>query len=347
MSVDDRLRLAFAGMHPIRRAGLLEKFGTAADLLHAIETGAVSVPGHARAAAGTPASDRWAQLKALGIEAVFREDVRYPSALAVLPDAPDVLFVRGMLPLEPGVAVVGTRRASQYGRRLARSFGSVLAEAGRPVISGLARGIDGCAHRGVVAAGGVGVAVLGCGPDVWYPLEHRSLGEALLEGGGAVLSEYPPGAPPLGWRFPPRNRVISGLSAAVVVVEATRTGGALITARAALDQGRDVLAVPGDVDRVSSEGCNLLIRDGAIPVLGGEDLIEAVALLLGPSPRAVRTGGPESDEDPLVAALGPLGRSFEWLAVHLRLPIPELLARVAGLETQGKVTVSGDVVVRA
>lgn len=339
VSTEDRLRLAHVGMHPARRLALLDRYPSPGALLGAISSGRVDVPEHARAAARVGAGERRAQLAALGIDVLFKEDDRYPAHLAELPDSPDVLFVRGVLPATAGVAVVGTRRASRYGLRLAYSFGVALAAAGWPAISGLARGVDGAAHQGTLAGGGRGVGVLGCGLDLWYPREHRSLGEGLLADGGGMVSEYPPGTPPLGWRFPPRNRIISGLSSAVVVVEAARQGGALITARAALEQGREVFAVPGDVDRPSSEGCNLLIRDGAIPVLGPEDLIEAVSLLLGPPVKR-----PDQPGDELVAALGPVGQSIDWLAETLKIPVPEVLVRVARLEAEGKVRREGGVV---
>jgi DNA processing protein len=201
-----------------------------------------------------------------------------------------MLFVRGQIPTLPTVAIVGTRRCTTYGRHLAFEYGGAVADAGWCVSSGLARGIDGAAHKGVTSAGGVGVAVLGCGVDVAYPAEHAALASALVSGGGGVITEYPPGSPPEPWRFPPRNRIISGMAAAVVVVEAAVTGGALITAGYALTQGRVVFAVPGDIRRASSAGCNLLIRDGAHPVLDPDDLIEELSLVLGQP--VARGGGP-------------------------------------------------------
>lgn len=285
MSRDSRLRLAFLGIHPERAARLVSSFGGAGRTMRAIEKGDVQVSDAVRARIADAAACR-RRLVALGIEAVFREDDAYPEHLASLPGAPDLLFVRGTLPPTAGVAVVGTRRCTSYGRRIARALGAALGGAGWPVISGLARGIDGAAHLGAVEGGGCAVAVLGCGSDVMYPAEHRDLHDEVVATGGAVATEYPPGTPPEGWRFPLRNRVISGLAGVVVVVESAVTGGALVTASAALDQGRPVLAVPGDVTRASSEGCNLLIRDGAVPVLGADDLIEAVSLVLGPAPAA-------------------------------------------------------------
>ena len=216
-------------------------------------------------------------------------DIRRTNELAPLlvgvQQAPSHLWIRGNLPTMPGVAIVGTRRCTEYGRSIARTLGHAVASAGWPVISGLARGIDAAAHQGTLDGGGEGFAVLGCGIDVVYPADNRGLAERLLLSGGHI-SEYPPGTPPAPFRFPARNRIIAGLSGAVVVVEAAVTGGALITARLALDQGKDVLAVPGDINRPTSEGCNLLIRDGAYPVLSSEDLIECLERILGPSPRS-------------------------------------------------------------
>lgn len=344
MNPDDLLCLAYVGMHPDRRSRLVKDYGGPSAVLRAVRTGRVDVPEHARQAAAVPAAARREELAAAAIEVVERHGPAFPEHLAALPDSPDLLFVRGTMSPDRGVAVVGSRRATSYGLGLARAYGSAVGAAGWPVVSGLARGVDGSAHRGTVKVGGRGTAVLGCGLDVWYPPEHRDLGEQLLETGGCLLSEYPPGAPPLGWRFPPRNRIISGLSGAVVIVEAARKGGALITARLALGQGREVLAVPGDVDRATSEGCNLLIRDGAIPVLGPEDLVEAISLILGPPPVPARTSEPV---DELVGSLGGVGRTVDWLADHLALPITEILARVSRLETQGIVTRSGALVALA
>ncbi|MEN8233288.1 MAG: DNA-processing protein DprA [Actinomycetota bacterium] len=285
MSRDDRLRLAFAGLHPDRARQLRERFGGAGGALAAIEQGRAKASPVIRSSAAVPAPDRKETLAAMGIEAVFHGDEPYPAHLDRFEDAPDVMFVRGHLPSDPGVGIVGTRRCTAYGLDLADAYGRVVALAGWPVVSGLARGIDGAAHRGMVGEGGVGVAVLGCGIDVTYPREHRRLGEQILEAGGAIVTEYPPGTRPDAWRFPPRNRIIAGLSAAVVVVEAAQTGGALITAVKAAEYGIPVFAMPGDVDRKTSEGTNRLIRDGAFPVFEPEDLIEELDLIYGLAPR--------------------------------------------------------------
>jgi DNA processing protein len=323
--------LAQAALHPHRRASLVAERGSAEAVVAAIEAGVVKVPPAAREAVGRSAAWASDRLDALGVRAVFRGDPGFPVFLDEGPDAPDVLFVRGSLPDRPGVAVVGTRTCTGYGRRLARAYGRAVAVAGWSVISGLARGIDGEAHLGTVSAGGTGVAVLGCGPDVVYPPEHGDLMERLVAAGGAVVTEYPPGTRPDGWRFPPRNRVIAGLAGVVVVVESAVTGGALTTAAAALTLGRRVFAVPGDVGRPSSVGCNLLIRDGAVPVLDPDDLVESVALELGPPPSGTHY---ETSAEQLIPTSG---ATVESLAALLRIPIPEMLAVVSRLEAAGRV----------
>jgi len=268
-------------MHPDRLRDLVTTSGRAGAILESVVRGRIRLPDHARSAALVAADERARALDAAGITFLLQGEPAYPESLAALPDAPPFLFQRGAEGTGRVVAIVGTRACTSYGRRLAHRYGEAVSAAGWRVASGLARGIDGAAHRGSLAGGSPGMVVLGSGIDVWYPSEHRDLGHALLDAGGTVWSESPPGTPPVGWRFPPRNRIISGVAEAVVVVEAGRTGGALITARTALEQGRDVLATPGDVGRASSVGCNLLIRDGALPVHDEDDLVEALGLLVG------------------------------------------------------------------
>lgn len=202
--------------------------------------------------------------EALGISIVTLADAEYPSILRRIPDPPLVLYVKGRLPdLEqtPGIGIVGTRKATPYGLMAAEHFGYGLAKAGCTVVSGMALGADGAAARGALKAGGKTIAVLAGGLNICYPPEHNFLmGDILLS--GAVISENPPGTPHDGFRFPIRNRIISGLSRGVLVVEAPLRSGALITARLALDQGREVFAVPGAINAPGSAGCNRLIRDG-------------------------------------------------------------------------------------
>ena len=346
MSRSHRLRLAFCGLHPLRTARLVGDMGSAKAVLDAISRRRIDVPETARRVSCWKASRCREWLDELGVVPVWRGDPDYPEHLDRVLDAPDVLFVHGSLPLDPGVAIVGTRRCTRYGLGLAHAYGRACASAGWPVVSGLARGIDGEAHRGVVADRGTGVAVLGSGPDVMYPAENRSLAADLIAEGGAVITEYPPGTPPEGWRFPPRNRVISGLAAAVVVVEAAEVGGALITAGLAAEQGRTVFAVPGDVERATSRGCNLLVRDGAVPVLDPDDLVEALSLVPSLSlPRAKLAPGPAPGDGQLLRQIGSCGASLEQLAGALGIDIRDVLAQVARLELAGLLCRRGGLVV--
>jgi DNA processing protein len=218
---------------------------------------------------------------------------RLPPLLQAIHDPPACLYARGEAPddvLErPAVAVVGARACSGYGALVARMLGNELAAAGLVVVSGLARGIDGEAHRGALAAGGATVAVLGCGADRDYPAAHARLA-AGIRAHGLVVSEYPPGTEPAPWRFPARNRIIAGLCAATVVVEARERSGALITADFALEDGREVLAVPGEITSPLSAGTNALLRLGATPVTCAQDVLEVFGLE-GPKPRPPTVAG--------------------------------------------------------
>jgi DNA processing protein len=212
-------------------------------------------------------------------------DPEYPAALKHIADPPPFLFVRGTMPVSgpPCVAVVGARAASEAGLRMGRRFGFELAAKGFAVVSGLARGIDGEAHQGALDAGGTTIAVMGCGIDVIYPAEHRKLTESILANRGALLSELPVGTPPIGENFPTRNRILSGLSLGVVIVEAAERSGSLITARMALEQDRQVFAVPGSPVSGKSRGSNRLLKDGAKLVECVEDVIEDLAPQLASS----------------------------------------------------------------
>lgn len=334
MIAAERLRLAWLGLHPDRLRQLLGEHGSASAVVAAMENGTVALSPRLRLRLQTPVGEIHEELRRLGTRPVTREEL--PPAIRHLPDAPDLLFVRGLLPEAPGVAIVGTRKATAYGRRIARAFGLAVATAGWAVVSGLARGIDGQAHRGSLDAGGPTVAVLGSGIDVVYPPEHRSLAAAAVET-GALITEAPPGAPPSAWRFPPRNRIISGLSGAVVVVEAGERGGALITAARSLEQGRPVFVVPGDIDRPSARGCNLLIRDGAHPVLDADDLIDGLAFVMGTPMRATATSHVLLDHMRI-------GIEVEQLASRVGWPLSRVLQELGQLEAQGRAVFDGSVV---
>jgi len=238
-------------------------------------------------------------LHGAGVEAVCRHRDAYPAGLHDLTDPPAAVFVRGggrrlaELTQQPLVTIVGTRRPSPYGTEVARELGRSLAVAGVPVISGLALGIDGAAHRGVLDADGAGIAVLACGPDVIYPRTHRALYERLLDR-GVVLSELPPGQRALKWSFPARNRIMAALGATTIVVEAADRSGTLITAAFATTLNRDVGAIPGRVTARMAAGSNRLLRDGAHVVRGVEDVLD---LLYGVGVRpAAETAGCGGEE---------------------------------------------------
>lgn len=272
----------------------------------------------------------------------------YPRRVARLPDPAPLLLVRGdpRALVHPAVAIVGSRRASGAGRDAARALAGELAGLGFCVVSGLARGIDAAAHLGALDAGGPSVAVLGCGIDSVYPPEHAALAERVADS-GALVSELPPGAPPARYHFPLRNRLISGLALALVVVEAREGSGSLITARHALAQGVEVLAVPGPVRTPAHAGSNLLLRDGARPALDADDVLRALGLptreTLARDPLAAV--GSASQREVLAALLDEpatpdalarrLGRTPEALALDL---VELELAGRLGREPDGRLT---------
>lgn len=259
----------------------------------------------------------------------------FPTGVARLADPPLGLLVRGRLPVGPAVAVVGARRATPYGLQVAGLLADELARAGVPVVSGMARGIDAVAHRAALDAGGATVAVWGTGPDRVYPAEHATLA-ARIAGAGGLVTEYPPGTPPRPANFPQRNRIVVGLVQAVVVVEAAARSGALITARLAGDEGRDVLAVPGSILSDLSVGPNALIRMGASPVLGVGDILAELGLEQQSSASA--QGANKPDADPVLAAVPPgEAVTIDELLAATGDGATALLARLLELELEGSV----------
>ena len=291
----DVLRLAMiSGVGPRIRQALLGRFGAARAVLAAAPSELREVPGVgpklARniAAAGEQidVEGELAICREHGIEILTESHEHYPRMLREIHDPPGVLFVRGSLKAEDALAIgiVGTRHGTQYGLRQAERLAGSLARAGLTVVSGLARGIDAAAHRGALSAGGRTLAVLASGVLNIYPPEHDKLaGEVAAR--GALLSESPAHAQPLGGTFPQRNRLISGLALGVIVVEAAERSGALITARPAMEQGREVFAVPGRVDGRTARGCHRLIRDGAKLVESADDVLEELGPLVEAAPR--------------------------------------------------------------
>ena len=267
------------GLGRRRLARLMEVFGTVEAILAASPAAWRAMAGvDPVLAAAVPATDSAAFAQACRSMEKMRArilvigDAHYPQLLRAIPDPPVLLYVRGELPAADALAVVGSRHASEAGRRLTADICAELAARDIVIVSGLARGIDSAAHDGALAGGGITVGVLGCGIDRVYPPENARLFQRLLER-GAILSEYPPGVPPLAGHFPGRNRIISGISRGVLVVEAAVGSGSLISADFALEQGREVFAVPGPVASPISCGVNQLLKDGAHLVTGVDDIL--------------------------------------------------------------------------
>lgn len=345
------VRLALiSGVGPRTRRALIDRFGEAQRVLAApydalrgvAGVGAVLARRIADSAREIDEREELAVCAERGVDLLLSGRAGYPETLDHLPDAPGVIFCRGALRPEDAlaVAIVGTRHPSRYGLDQAERLASGLARAGLTVVSGLARGIDAAAHRGAMRAGGRTLAVLGSGVLSIYPPEHLELADEIV-GQGALLSEAPPRRQPISGAFPQRNRLISGLSLGVVVVEAAERSGALITARHALDQGREVFAVPGRVDSRTSRGCHRLLRDGAKLVEHVDDILEE----LGPLPAAVRRpdGGElrspaelrlNDQERQVLDALDDNGALVDEVAVRCGLPISAVLATLCVLETR-------------
>lgn len=280
------------------------------------------------------------RLEKQGINFISRQAEGFPERLRQLPDCPGGLFFRGRLPQDerPAVAVVGARQCSNYGRAAAREISAALAEAGVQIVSGLALGIDGTAQRAACDLGRDSYSVLGCGVDICYPRENFSVYRNVMELGG-ILSEFPPGAPPLSRHFPMRNRLISGLSDAVVVVEARERSGSLITADLALEQGREVYAVPGRMTDRTSFGCNRLIEEGAGIVSSVETLLRSLKLEKRGGRKAEKEKLSLAPEEELVYSnLDLLPKGLEELAVKTALPLGRLTGILVRLQLSGLVT---------
>jgi len=245
-------------------------------------------------------SKEWATLDAVGAHVVGWNDPTYPPGLRPLPDAPPTLMVRGELFPEDkfSLAIVGSRRATSYGLSLAKRFARDLSAHGLTVVSGGARGVDTLAHQGALEGGGRTIAFLGCGVDVPYPADNRRLFAQIADGGGAVVSEFPMGTKPEPWRFPARNRLISGASLGTLVIESPADSGSLITAREAGDQGRDVFAIPGPIDTGRNAGCHALIQDGAKLVQSVDDILGELGLLTLRAPGDIASTPPAAKTSP-------------------------------------------------
>lgn len=281
----------------------------------------------------------WERIQELGIQILTWEDSTYPLRLSEIEHPPPVLYVRGSLLAEDqwAVAIVGTRRATAYGRQVTEEFAAALAQHGLTVISGLARGIDAIAHQSALRVGGRSLAVLGCGVDQIYPPEHAILARQISEQ-GALLSEYPPGAAPEAANFPPRNRLISGLALAVLVVEAGEKSGALITAAFAAEQGRSLFAVPGSIYAVQCKGTNRLIQQGAQVALRVEDILQSLQLTRLDQQRLARATLPgNTTESHLYTLLKQEPLHVDELCRLSGLPAEQIAATLTMMELKGLV----------
>ena len=286
----------------------------------------------------------WDQLHSKGIQVLTWMDDAYPQRLKEIEQPPPVLYIRGELSPEDtwAVAIVGTRRVTPYGRQITEEISNHLAVNGVTIVSGLARGVDAIAHNAAVRAGGRTLAVLGSGVDRIYPPENRALAEKIMEH-GAVLSDYVPGTPPESSNFPPRNRIISGLSMAVVVIEAGETSGALITAEFAAEQGREIFAVPGNILAPQSKGTNKLIQRGALPLLSASDIMQALDLTRVGQHKAARKVLPADEvEAKLLETMGEEPLHVDEIRNQTGLPVEKVSATLVMMELKGMVRQVGN-----
>jgi DNA processing protein len=319
---------AATGIGPVLFRQLLARFGSPEKVLAATEKQLRAVPGidtgRAQAilqAAGIPLPhDGPSRLRSLKAAIITYQDRSYPQRLLTIYDYPALLYIRGSFQKadEVSVAVVGSRRASPYGQRVTRLLVAGLVQRGITVVSGLARGIDSVAHRMALERGGRTIAVLGSGIDVVYPAENTSLADRIADS-GAVVSEFPLGTDPEPGFFPRRNRIISGLSLGVVVIEAGDRSGALVTAHYAADQGREVYAVPGPIDQPHSRGPHHLIQEGAKLVRCVEDIVEEI-----PQLRGAASAGPDNEPEPDVS---PQEKELLNLLTDEPVPVDQIIGR--------------------
>ena len=334
------------GIGAVRMQGLISYFGdmqTAwnADSDSLAEAGlSAKVIERVNTAKETVSLDQvWEKIEAQGIKILTWNDEEYPARLKEIDQPPPVLYIRGeYLPDDLfAVAIVGTRKVTPYGRQVTEEIASFLAANGMTVISGLARGVDAIAHQTALKAGGRTIGILGSGVDKIYPPEHRGLAEQMMQR-GAIISDYAVGTPPDASNFPPRNRIISGLSLAVVVIEAAETSGALITAEFAAVQGREIFAVPGSILAPQSTGTNRLIQKGAQPLLTPADLMQALDLTrIGAQKSARKILPADETEARVLSVLGSEPLHVDEIRNQAGLPIEKISATLAMMELKGMV----------
>ncbi len=334
------------GIGAVRMQGLAAYFGdmeaawnsSPADL---VEAGlGAKVIERVLAARETVSLDKvWERIESQGIKILTWGDEAYPARLKEIDQPPPVMYIRGEYLLDDlfAVAIVGTRKVTPYGRQVTEEIASFLAANGMTVISGLARGVDAIAHQTALKAGGRTIGILGSGVDKIYPPEHRGLAEQMMER-GAIISDYAVGTPPDASNFPPRNRIISGLSLAVVVIEAAETSGALITAEFAAEQGREIFAVPGSILAPQSKGTNRLIQKGALPLLTPDDLMQALDLTrIGAQKSARKILPADETEARVLNVLGSEPLHVDEIRNQAGLPIEKISATLALMELKGMV----------
>jgi DNA processing protein len=334
------------GVGAVRFQGLLDHFGDARTAWEASPAGLREaglsqkiIDNLLKVRASVDLNALWEDLESKEITLLTWLDEDYPRRLKEIKQPPPVIYVRGEITAQDewAIAVVGTRRITSYGQQVAEEVAAFLARNRITVVSGLARGVDSVAHIAALRAGGRSIAVLGSGVDNIYPVENRKLAEEMIQQ-GAVVSDYPLGTPPEAYNFPPRNRIISGLSIAVVIVEAGHKSGALITANFAAEHGREVFAVPGKIHAPQSKGSNRLVRDGATPLLSPEDLLEALDLVMVTEHQTARTVLPaDATEAALYQILGHEPMHVDEIGLKVDIPIEKVSATLALMELKGMV----------
>ena len=359
------------GIGPTRAKQLLEHFGTADRIYNAIDKDYLDINGIKSADIKQlmikdldNANKILSSCAELGYRTLTFQDSDYPDRLRNIYDPPIVLYVRGIIPFiddTPVVGVVGTRNCTPYGVTTAENVGCKLSQHGVVVATGLARGVDTAATRGALRGGSPVIGIIGSGPDVVYPPENRSIFNEVANS-GAVISEYPPGTPAIPGNFPARNRIISGISLGIAVIEAPKRSGALITAARALEQGRDVFTLPGNVDAATCEGSNALLREGAIPFMTAEDIIDEYIDLFpdklnisksGESKKSIdnslkvdyidlgntpgKLDGLDGDEKTIALSIGQNSLHIDEIIFDTGLPAQKVLTALTMLELDGRV----------
>ena len=340
---------AIKGLEPARRNLLLETLGSPEEIYKAPEQVLRGIPlledhhiSRILAERSVDFEKEAERIDELGIHFISSDEKDFPERLTCIPDAPKFLFYKGELPKDtvPAVGVIGSRKCSFYGREMCMAFSKRLAEAGIIIVSGMASGVDGFAHRGAIDANGKTIAVLGCGVDICYPTMNRDIYDGICAGKGCVVSEYYPGEAPLPYYFPLRNRIISGFADILLVVEARKKSGTFITVDHALEQGKEIFAIPGRIGDTISDGCNSLIKNGAHLASEPEDIIEELKakyeslIRAEKSKRKKKEIVPEGDEGKVYQCLSYHPVQINEISEKTGIPCGQLSGILIGLEMQ-------------